>query len=254
MCVCVSRFAIDKRTRNIIWFNPSYSKSVQTNVARDFLKLIDKHFPAASPLHKIFNRNTVKVSYSCMNNVKRVISSHNKSVLRETKSARESTKDSSKQLCNCRNANECPLNNMCLTKDLVYQAEVITKEDNDIKTYIGMTATTFKDRYRNHKKSFEDIKHENDTELSKHVWKLKLDNKQFSIYWSILSRASSIKAGGNSCNLCLEEKLQILRNCNSRSCLNKRSKLFTKCVHARKFYAGRFKRTRVSKHIANSIT
>ena len=69
----------------------------------------------------------------------------------------------------CRNANECPLNNMCLTKDLIYQAEVITKEDNDIKTYIGMTAKTFKDRYRNHKKSFEDIKHENDTELSKHV-------------------------------------------------------------------------------------
>ena len=124
-----------KRTRNIIWFNPPYSKSVQTNVARDFLKLIDKHFPAASPLHKIFNRNTVKVSYNCMNNVKRVISSHNKRVLRETKSAQESTKDSSKQLCNCRNANECPLNNMCLTKDLVYQAEVITKEDNDIKTY-----------------------------------------------------------------------------------------------------------------------
>ena len=142
----------------------------------------------------------------------------------------------------------------CLTKDLVYQAEVITKEDNDIKTYIGMTATTFKDRYRNNKKSFEDIKHENDTELSKHVWKLKLDKKQFSIYRSILSRASSIKAGGNSCNLCLEEKLQILRNCNSRSCLNKRSELFTKCVHACKFYARRFKRTRVSKHTANSIT
>ena len=52
---------------------------------------------------------------------------------------------------------------------------MITKEDNDIKTYIGMTATTFKDRYRNHKKSFEVIKHDNDTELSKHVWKLKLD-------------------------------------------------------------------------------
>ena len=152
-------------TRHIV------AKSVQTNVARDSLKLIDKHFPAASPLHKIFNRNTVKVSYSCMNNVKRVISSHNKRVLRETKFAQESTKDSSKHLCNCRNANECPLNNMCFTKDLVYQAEVITKEDNDIKTYIGMTATTFKGRYRNHKKSFEDIKHENDTELSKHVWK-----------------------------------------------------------------------------------
>ena len=142
---------------------------------------------------------------------------------------------------------------MYLTKDLVYQAEMMTKEDNDVKTYIGMTATTFKDRYRNHKKSLEDIKHKNDTELFKHVWKLELDNKQFSIYWSILSRASSIKAGGNSCNLCLEEKLQILRNCNSMSCLNKRSELFTKYVHARRFYVGRFKRTRVSKHTANSI-
>ena len=70
---------------------------------------------------------------------------------------------------------------MYLTKDLVYQAEVITKEDNDIKSYIGMTTATFKDRSRSHKKSFEDIKHENGTELSKHVWKLKLEKKQFSI-------------------------------------------------------------------------
>ena len=158
------------------------------------------------------------------------------------------------KLCNCRNANECPLNNVCLTKDLVYQAEVTTKDQSDRKTYIGMTATTFKDRYRNHKKSFDDIKHENDTELSKHVWKLKLNNKQFSINWSILSRANSIKAGGNICNLCLEEKLQILRCCDSKSNLNKRCELFTKCVHARRFYAGRFKRTRVSKHTANSTT
>ena len=123
-----------------------------------------------------------------------------------------------------------------MTKDLVYKAEVTT----------SMAATTFKDRYRNHKKSFNDIKHENDTELSKHVWKLKLHNKQFSINWSILSRASSIKAGGNNCNLCLEEKLQILLSCNSMCSLNKRSELFTKCMHAPRFYAGRFKRIRVT--------
>ncbi len=60
-------------------------------------------------------------------------------------------------------------------------AEVTTKDDNDRKTYIGMTATTFKDRYRNHKKSFDDIKYENETELSKHVWKLKLSKKQYKI-------------------------------------------------------------------------
>ena len=237
-----------KRTRRIIWFNPPYSKNVRTNVARDFLKLIDKHFPKTSPLHKIFNRNTIKVSYSCMNNVKSVISRHNKRVLRETKSEETTNDNNIEKLCNCRNVNECPLNNMCLTKDLVYQAEVKTKDNNDIKTYIGMTATTFKERYRNHKKSFNDIKYENETELSKHVWKLKLNREQFNIKWSILSRASSIKAGGNSCNLCLEEKLKILRSYNSRSNLNKRSEIFMKCVHARRFHAGRFKRTRVSKH------
>ena len=121
-----------------------------------------------------------------------------KYVLRETKSEESTNDNNIEKLCNCRNVNECPLNNMCLTKDLVYQAEVKTKDNNDIKTYIGMTATTFKERYRNHKKAFNDIKYENETELSKHVWKLKLNREQFNIKWSILSRASSIKAGGNS--------------------------------------------------------
>ena len=101
-----------------------------------------------------------------------------------------------------------------------------------------MTSTTFKDRYRNHKKSFDDIKHQNDTELSKHVWKLKLNDKQFSINWSILSRANAIKAGGKICNLCLEEKLKILRCCNSNSNLNKRGKLFTKCAMRADFTPG----------------
>ena len=105
-----------KRTRNIIWFNPPYSKNIRTNVTREFLKLIDKHFPKTSPLHKIFNRNTIKVSYSCMSNVRSVISSHNKRILKETTSAKESVKDKNENLCNCRNINECPLNKMCLTK------------------------------------------------------------------------------------------------------------------------------------------
>ena len=240
-----------KRGRNIIWFNPPYSKTVRTNVARDFLKLIDKHFPKTSPLHKIFNRNTIKVSYSCMHNVRSVISKHNKRVLSEANSTQKSTKE---KQCNCRNANECPLDQVCLTKDLVYQAEVTTKDNNERKTYIGMTATTFKERYRNHKKSFDDIKYKNETELSKYVWNLKLDKKLYKINWSILSRASSIKAGGSNCNLCLEEKLQIISNYNSSSSLNKRSELFTKCAHARKFYAGRFKRTCVSKLNASNIT
>ncbi len=73
------------RQRNIIWFNPPFSKNVKTNIARNFLCLIDKHFPPNHKLHKIFNRNTVKVSYSCMNNVKSIISKHNTRITGKSK-------------------------------------------------------------------------------------------------------------------------------------------------------------------------
>ena len=34
------------RQRNVIWFNPPFSKNVKTNIARSFLHLVDTHFPA----------------------------------------------------------------------------------------------------------------------------------------------------------------------------------------------------------------
>ena len=72
------------RQRNIIGFNPPFSKNVKTNIARSFLKLVDTHFPKGNKLHKIFNRNTVKVSYSCMSNVKSIITSHNTRIIRNS--------------------------------------------------------------------------------------------------------------------------------------------------------------------------
>ena len=48
---------------NIIWFNPPLSQTVSTNVTKRFLDLLDKYSPSNNKLHKIFNRNTVKVSY-----------------------------------------------------------------------------------------------------------------------------------------------------------------------------------------------
>ena len=53
------------RQRNIIRFNPPFSQTVSNNVGRRFLNVLDKHFPPNNQLHKIFNRNTVKVSYCC---------------------------------------------------------------------------------------------------------------------------------------------------------------------------------------------
>ena len=34
-----------KRNRNIIWFNPPFSKNVATKIGRYFLNLLGKHFP-----------------------------------------------------------------------------------------------------------------------------------------------------------------------------------------------------------------
>ena len=69
------------RHRKIIWFNPPFSQSVKTNIGKIFLKLIRKHFPRHHKLHKIFNPNTLKLSYCCMKNISNIIKQHNATVL-----------------------------------------------------------------------------------------------------------------------------------------------------------------------------
>ena len=83
------------RKRKIIWYNPPYSKNVSINVGQSFLKIIDEEFPADHPLHKIFNSNTVKISYSCMPNIKQTIDGHNKSTLSTISST------NSHDMCSC---------------------------------------------------------------------------------------------------------------------------------------------------------
>ena len=70
-----------KRHRKIIWFNPPFSQSMETNIGIIFLKLVRKHFPTQHKLHKIFNLNTLKLSYCCLTNVSNIIIQHNATVL-----------------------------------------------------------------------------------------------------------------------------------------------------------------------------
>ena len=90
--------------------------------------------------------------------------------------------------------------------------------------YIGLTSTTSKERYNNHSKSFNHEKYQNETELSKYVWKLKKKNSKFSITWKIISQATTKRRPSNQCNLCLEEKYLILKYSEKNPCLllNKR--------------------------------
>ena len=75
-----------------------------------------------------------------------------------------------------------------------------------------MTSNSFKERYRNHLKSFNHRQYSSETELSKHVWNLKNDHIGFAIKWSIVKRAQAYVQGKNRCNLCTEEKLQIIKS------------------------------------------
>ena len=147
-----------------------------------------------------------------MENIEKIIKSHNKSLL--SKTAINGPK------CNCQKKDQCPLNGNCIANNVVYAAQVVTQNTRDNPqntpndrntrttrqtrtrrrperdrvasgaslptttqdttsddvatsttppvgtTYIG-AAEDFKARYRNHIKSFNNIRYQNDTELSK---------------------------------------------------------------------------------------
>ena len=215
------------RKRNILWYNPPFSANVSTNIGRKFFALIDKHFPKNLPLHKIINRNTVKISYCCMPSLGRILKGHNKSVLEKQS---EKNKAPEKE-CNCRDASKCPLKGQCLAKCIVYQATVKTASDKE-STYIGLTENSFKTRWYNHRQSFKNPKHRLSTELSKLVWGLKEKSIEYSIDWKIITKSKKYKAGAGHCSLCLDEKLYILKNSGT---INKRSEIISKCRHSRKF-------------------
>ena len=71
-----------KRKMGIVCFNPPYSKNVATNIGKEFFNLLRIHFPKQHPLHHLFNKNTVKLSYSCTINMDGIIKAHNAKILR----------------------------------------------------------------------------------------------------------------------------------------------------------------------------
>ena len=221
------------RQRNIIWFNPPYSMNIQTNIGREFLNLVDKHFPKNHRYNKIFNKNNIKVSYSCTDNLQTIIKKHNRKILETSK------KPSTENNCNCRKKNDCPLKNNCFTSSVVYNANVTTESDTIGKNYIGLTEGTFKQRYTQHKLSFRNRNYSNSTELSKHIWTLKDSNTNFTINWSILATAPAYSNKTKRCHLCLTEKLYLIR-AKKPYLLNKRSELISKCRHENKFYLANF--------------
>lgn len=215
------------RKRKAIYFNPPFCESVKTNLGRNFLNLINKNFPRHHPYRKIFNRNNVKLSYSCMPNMKSIIQSHNRAILYKQPMI-------TNEPCNCRVRSNCPLNNKCNIKNVIYKASV--ESGGTTKDYIGSTGGNFKLRYANHVASFKHPMKRNATELSKYVWSLQDAKKNFSITWSILHSPRMNSNNINRiCSICNLERLAIATADKNRT-LNKRSQLTGGCVHYRNFY------------------
>ena len=218
------------RQRNIIWFNPPYDKSVSTNIGKNFLHLIAYHFPTSHKYHTIFNKNTIKVSYSCLPNIKSIITAHNKRILTS------STSHTSEKTCNCMVKQNCPVNQNCLASNVIYEATILaTKAQLPDKKYIGLCETTFKKRYANHKRSFNHEDYKNSTSLSSEYWRLKSMDAEPRISWRIVHRAPSFKPEWNRCPLCLAEKYEIINVKDRDKLLNKRSEVMAQCRHRTKY-------------------
>ena len=122
-----------------------------------FLKYWEKTFQKLILCQKY----SIKISYNCSRSVKSIISGHNKQILHPKPQ---------QYFCNGRDKNNCPLDNKCLTQQIIYQADVTSDTDNTYNYSVGLAETSFKDRYRNHILSFNNEQHKNKTELSKYFW------------------------------------------------------------------------------------
>ena len=215
-----------KRRRRIVWYNPPFSKNVATNIGREFFKLLQLHFPKQHPFHCIFNKNTVKLLYSCTTNMDNIVKAHNAKILSKDDNPGD-VKD-----CNCRDRTACPVANKCLTTNVVNKATV--KYEDKTQHYVGMTENSFKTRYTQHKSSIKHSKHRNQTELSSLIWSLTDKGTDYKLTWNIFDRARPYRPGKRTCNLYMSEKFHILVGTNL---INKKTELLNKCPHRRKFLA-----------------
>ena len=146
----------------MLFYKPPFNSTVKTKLGKEFLKLVDKHFPKNGPLNKIFNRNTIKISYSCMPNINSEITKSNLKIIEESKNEKNN-----ETTCNCRIKASCPVEGKCLTKSVIYKVTVTY--NNKKLFYIGSTARSFKTRYYEHMHSFRNNNLKESTKLSSFV-------------------------------------------------------------------------------------
>ena len=216
------------RSRNVIWYNPPWNAALETNIGKKFFEIMEKHFPVRHRYRKFINRNMVKLSYSCTENLKSIILKKNRQMVQREEQPPET------RTCNCRGgSSNCPLQGNCLQKEVIYEAQLQTTSET--YNYVGLTSDSFKKRYNQHLSSFRNERYKASTTLSSKIWALKENNEEFRVKWRILKRARSYRGGGRGkCDLCLTEKEEILKRIRHKNCLNTRNELLGKCRHLKR--------------------
>ena len=189
------------RNRKIIYFNPPFNLDVETKIGREFLKIIDKSFPVGNPLRSKLTRHNMKLSYSTTTNMRGQISRHNTKLL---------AGDTVEQVdpCVCRDF-PCPLNDLCETRNVIYQASVTTTDDGHSEHYVGVT-NHFKSRFGGHRSDLNHSEGRKNSTLAKYVWDLKDAGRQFDVNWRIIDRGATWSNVTRRCQLCDKEKFYII--------------------------------------------
>ena len=167
-------------------------------------KLISKHFPPNRKFVKVFNKNTIKLSYSFIPNIRSKIYGHNNKIVQPKPTELQ-------KLYSCLAKEGCPMNGLCFTSNILCQATINCSDSKyKQKRYKRICETTFKKHYANHKKSFNLIKFKNDTILSIEYWNLKQKQQASRLKWEIKGQYKTYYPTLKKCNLCLNEKLAII--------------------------------------------
>ena len=103
-----------------------------------------------------------------------------------------------------------------------------------MKVYTGICSTTWKERYGNHNKSFNNERYEKESALSEEVWRIKRMNGEYHIKWQKVRHLPSYTPETKKCILCMNEKLEIALF-GGENLLNKRNEVISRCRHRAKF-------------------
>ena len=113
---------------------------------------------------------------------------------------------------------------------MIYRAAVTTEDDEKTEFYVGLTSRPFKKRLYEHQGDKNNIARRTKTSLSKHIWNLKDNNREFQTNWDVIDKAPPYNPISRKCRLCLKEKFYIMHT-PQNSTINQRNEIWTPCRH-----------------------